>query len=53
MIDFYIFKFQRKRKLDDLINRINDSDEKRRILVDNVKKVKIGKENLVSFFFVL
>ncbi|XP_052715938.1 meiotic nuclear division protein 1 homolog [Crassostrea angulata] len=35
----------RKRKLDDLTNRINDLDEKRRILADNVKKAKIGKEN--------
>lgn len=53
MIDLYIFKFQRKRKLDDLTNRINDLDEKRRILADNVKKAKIGKENSVSFLFAL
>lgn len=53
MIDLYILKFQRKRKLDDLTNRINDLDEKRRILADNVKKAKIGKENSVSLFFAL
>lgn len=53
MIDLYIFNFQRKRKLDDLTNRINDLDEKRRILADNVKKAKIGKENSVSLFFAL
>lgn len=53
MIDLYIFKFQRKRKLDDLTNRINDLDEKRRILADNVKKAKIGKENSVSFLFAI
>lgn len=52
-IDLYILKFQRKRKLDDLTNRINDLDEKRRILADNVKKAKIGKENSVSLFFAL
>lgn len=53
MIDLYILKFQRKRKLDDLTNRINDLDEKRRILADNIKKAKIGKENSVSFLFAL
>lgn len=53
MIDLYILKFQRKRKLDDLTNKINDLDEKRRILADNVKKAKIGKENSVSFLFAL
>lgn len=53
MIDLYIFNFQRKRKLDDLTNRINDLDEKRRILADNVKKAKIGKENSVSFLFTI
>lgn len=53
MIDLCILKFQRKRKLDDLTNRINDLDEKRRILADNVKKAKIGKENSVSLFFAL
>lgn len=53
MIDLYIFNFQRKRKLDDLTNRVNDLDEKRRILADNVKKAKIGKENSVSLFFAL
>lgn len=52
-IDLYILKFQRKRKLDDLTNRINDLDEKRRILADNVKKAKIGKENSVSLLFAL
>lgn len=52
MIDLYILKFQRKRKLDDLTNRINDLDEKR-ILADNVKKAKIGKENSVSFLFAI
>lgn len=51
MIDLYILKFQRKRKLDDLTNRINDLDERRRILADNIKKAKIGKENSVSLFF--
>lgn len=53
MIDLYILKFQRKRKLDDLTNRVNDLDEKRRILADNVKKAKIGKENSVSLLFAL
>lgn len=53
MIDLYILKFQRKRKLDDLTNKINDLDEKRRILADNIKKAKIGKENSVSLFFAL
>lgn len=53
MIDLYIFNFQRKRKLDDLTNRVNDLDEKRRILADNVKKAKIGKENSVSFLFTI
>lgn len=53
MIDLYILKFQRKRKLDDLTNRINDLDEKRRILADNVKKAKIGKENSESFLFTI
>lgn len=52
-IDLYILKFQRKRKLDDLTNRINDLDEKRRILADNVKKAKIGKENSESFLFTI
>lgn len=51
-IDLYILKFQRKRKLDDLTNRINDLDEKR-ILADNVKKAKIGKENSESFLFTI
>lgn len=53
IIDLYKSKFQRKRKLDDLTNRINDLDEKRRILADNVKKAKIGKENSVSFLFAI
>lgn len=53
IIDLYKSKFQRKRKLDDLTNRINDLDEKRRILADNVKKAKIGKENSVSLLFAL
>ncbi|XP_022341799.1 meiotic nuclear division protein 1 homolog [Crassostrea virginica] len=35
----------RKRKLDDLTNRINELDDKRCALVDNVKKAKIGKED--------
>ncbi|XP_048775211.2 meiotic nuclear division protein 1 homolog [Ostrea edulis] len=35
----------RKRKLDDLINRNNELDEKKRTLENNIKKAKIGKED--------